>query len=78
MFIMFMKFSDWIYEREGRSYGLSLLRLAECVFDFVCEQGHADDVRLGTCPGRRRPRRRSCPDRPDQDLSPYRRTDPGI
>jgi len=40
----FLDFSDWLYQRSGRSHGLSLLRLAEHVFDYLCERTEDSDA----------------------------------
>jgi len=42
-FRRFLDFSDWMYQRAGRSHGLALLRLAEHVFDYVREQKRLSD-----------------------------------
>jgi len=34
----FMKLSDWLFAREGRAHGISLLKLAEYVFQFLVEE----------------------------------------
>ena len=35
----FMRFCDWLYEREQKLHGISLTTLSQRVFEFVCEQG---------------------------------------
>ena len=42
----FMEFSDWVFERVGRAHGMSLLRLAECVFEFARQRNPGRDHEL--------------------------------
>lgn len=39
----FMRFCDWLFDREQKQHGISLTRLTERVFEFVCQQGTASD-----------------------------------
>ena len=36
-FAEFMALSDWLYESQGRAYGISLIRLAELIFEYLTE-----------------------------------------
>jgi len=38
-FEQFLAFSDWLYERDGKLHGISLVRLAQHVFEFLVENG---------------------------------------
>ena len=41
----FMAFCDWLYGRERRLHGISLVQLSERVFQFLCDRGYeADEV----------------------------------
>lgn len=44
----FLRFSDWLYEQEGKTSGLSLIKLNERVFDYLCLQGH-DEHEVSLC-----------------------------
>jgi radical SAM superfamily enzyme YgiQ (UPF0313 family) len=37
-FNRFLELSDWIYQRSGRTHAVSLLSLAEMLFDFLCSR----------------------------------------
>jgi len=39
----FMRFCDWLFEREQKQHGISLGKLTERVFEFICQQGDASD-----------------------------------
>ena len=34
----FMQFSDWLFEKEGQTHGISLIRLAQQLFSFLVEE----------------------------------------
>ena len=41
-FAGFMHWSDWLFAREGRTYAISLARLAECLFQYLTEQARLE------------------------------------
>lgn len=45
-FFEFLQFTDWLYEREGRVYGIALKRLAEDVFVYLTEHQRAPAQRV--------------------------------
>ncbi|HEX2972214.1 MAG TPA: hypothetical protein VHP11_07765, partial [Tepidisphaeraceae bacterium] len=41
-FRSFLAFSDWLYQRTGRTHAIALQTLAELVFEYLCEQRGRD------------------------------------
>lgn len=45
-FASFLRFSDWLYARLGRTDSIALARLAECVFEFLTGEMKLDGARV--------------------------------
>lgn len=41
-FVNFMSFCDWLYKREQKLHGISLTRLSQRLFEFLCERGKGE------------------------------------
>lgn len=48
----FLEFADWLYERVGRTHGIPLARLAEALFEFLCDEKNADRTEIAQPLGR--------------------------